>query len=348
MSFRRAGHIPRPVADLPLQELLDAVEDLAKDWAVSLISSLPLKRASEIPLSRLADQAPDLCACVLRSLTSDAELERLSAEGAATVGAVGELAGARDLAAAIAAVESLRTVLWERMIDVLHKPSAQQISELASRLSYVCSLITTAVLSREGSIASPPLESRGTVAPLSRSAPEASDPHEPQIEIHDARREGPAAWIRSIGSSLQEHARDGLPFVVALIEVVGIERLRHTEDPSRLGPLAGEVQEALRGELRPTDVLTRESEGRYWLLTSDTDASGARMLAERLIATVRDSVTHRGAPIEVAIGIATCPEDGREAAELAAHADMKLFAARAAGLSLAAPGDLIGDPDLCA
>lgn len=348
MTSARVLQIPRAVADLPLQALLEETEDLAKDWAISLIASLPLERAGEVPLARLAAQAPQLCASILRALARDPDLEQLSegGESFALAGAAGDLAGANDLITAVSAVESLRTVLWERALHALERTSTQQVSELSSRLSHVCSLLTIAMLSRGRATAArhehPVASSPRMHAPGELFEPER---REQPIEIHDTRAEGPTAWVSSIGKSLQQHARDGLPFVVALIEVIGIERLRHAEDPAQLSGLTSEVAQALRGELRPADILTREAEGRYWLLASDTDAGAARALAERLIEVVRDTVSHRGAPLEVAIGLAVCPEDGREASELAAQADMKLFAARASGLSLAAPDDFIVGAD---
>jgi GGDEF domain-containing protein len=336
VSSHPVKQVPRPVADIALQSMLARTDEIAKTWAISLIAQLPLQQAGEIPFALLASEAPEMCALALRALSSDEELGRLadSGEGAILAGRLGKLAGARDLRAAVAAVESLRAVLWEELTGALERPSVRQVSELADRLSYIGSLITIAVLTHD-----PGAEHARGSAPPEPPAP-ATDLSGPQIEIHDTRREGPAAWIRSIGSSLEQHARDGQPFVVALIEVAGIERLRHSEDPAELGRMVGEVQDALRTELRPADVLTRDSDGRYWLVARETEGSVAMMLAERLIATVRERVTHRGAPVEVAIGVAVCPEDGHEASELAAHADMKLFAARAAGLSLAPLGDL--------
>lgn len=342
MSSRPAKQVPRPVADVPLRSTLARTDEIAKSWAISLIAQLPLQQASEIPFAELAREAPEMCGQALRALSSDEELQRLAdgGEGAMLASRVGKLAGARDLSAAVAAVESLRAVLWEEVTGALERPSVQQVSELADRLSHICSLMTIALLTHE-----PGAKPTRRSIVIEPQAP-GLDPREPQIEIHDARREGPAAWIRSIGTSLEQHARDSQPFVVALIEVVGIERLRHSEDPAELGRIVGQVQDALRTELRPADILTRDSDGRYWLVARETDGSAAMMLAERLIATVREHVSHRGAPLEVAIGIAVCPEDGREAAELAAHADMKLFAARAAGVSLAPLGDSIGGLDI--
>ena len=318
-------HIPRPVCDRALEALLAQTEDLAKRWALELIAALPLERAGEIPLERFAGTAPGVIALVLECVSSEAELERLT--GARALMNVAELAGARDQASAVAAVAALRGVLWSELMGELDHPSGQLVAELAGRLAHVCSLVTIAVLDggRDG-VSERPAPARAV-----------GEPPEPRIEIHDARASGPAAWITSIGRCLEDHASSGEPFAVELIEVIGIERLRHSEDAGELQRLAGEIHSALRGELRPSDILTRESEGRYWLLVPGTDAPAATLLAERLIALVRSSVSHRGAALEVAIGIATCPADGHQAAELAAQADVKLYEARAAGLSMAPP-----------
>jgi GGDEF domain-containing protein len=157
----------------------------------------------------------------------------------------------------------------------------------------------------------------------------------PEIEIKDERSaEGPAAWIDSIGRRLERHERDREPFAVLLVELVELERLCRAEPARELSRLIDQVEDALARVLRPADSLTRERPGRYWLLAPQTDAPSARALVERIARAVRSSVSHRGTPLEVAVGIAVCPEDGRRASELAAHADVGLYAARAAGRSV--------------
>ena len=74
--------------------------------------------------------------------------------------------------------------------------------------------------------------------------------------------------------------------------------------------------------------LTRERPGRYWLLAPATDRRAATVLAQRLDEAVSRLAGRRGALLELAAGIAVCPEDGREASALAAHADVELYAAR--------------------
>jgi GGDEF domain-containing protein len=187
----------------------------------------------------------------------------------------------------------------------------------------------------------PPFANAPPVRPGARSRPREGDPPRtarPQIEIRDERSaEGPAAWIDSIGRRLERHEQDGSPFAVLLIELVDIERLHHAEPSGEVPRLTGHmedaVEDALARELRPADSLTREGPGRYWLLAPQTDAPGAQMLVEQIARAVRSSASHEGVPLEVAVGIAVCPDDGRRASELAAHADVGLYAARATGRS---------------
>ncbi len=181
----------------------------------------------------------------------------------------------------------------------------------------------------------PPLAGAPHASPAAGARPREGDPPRkarPEIEIRDERSaEGPAAWIDSIGRRLERHERDGAPFAVLLVELVDTERLRHAEPAEELARLIDQVEDALARVLRPADALTRERPGRYWLLAPQTDGPGARVLIERIARGVRSAASHRGTPLEVAVGVAVCPEDGRRASELAAHADIGLYAARAAG-----------------
>jgi GGDEF domain-containing protein len=169
-----------------------------------------------------------------------------------------------------------------------------------------------------------------------------------EIEIRDERNDaGPAAWIGSIGRQLERFTRDGRPFAVLLVELRDSDRMGGDSRLEEVSRLADQLEHALTSELRRSAAragadeldpraepasgsLTRERPGRYWLLAPDTDRTGARALAERLADALRRLAGDRGASLEVAVGTAACPEDGREAAALAAHADVELYAARSA------------------
>ncbi len=271
---------------------------------------------------------------------------------------------AERLARAARAAQTLSETLWEALHEELADPAARRVTELSERLADVSA--TLALLARVG--AGSPSTLQAPAPPLEPPPPPARPTHEqaparreesmeqapspttrepsslavivdelapgedPAIEIRDERGEhAPTAWIASIARLLERYARDRAPFAVLLVELADVERLRHAELPGEVSRLTGLVEAALSAELRPADSLTRESPGRYWLLAPETDAHGSRVLVERLAGAVRGAASHRGVPLEITVGIAVCPLDGSQAAALAAHADIALYAARASG-----------------
>lgn len=320
-----------------------------------------------------AREAPPLCAQLIRAMQSDADLGRLTGQGSdaragvAQARRLAEIAGASDAAAAVGAVEALRGVLWEALLNQMSEPSARQVGDVADRLAYVCAEVLAVALEAEIVAADDP--SRDDDPAAEATAPDAatvgmaaagasrreaiivderhsserplswdeSPPIPPgaraaEIEIRDERREeGPAAWIKSIGGQLERYERDRLPFAVLLVELRDIERLRR-EDLSRgLAGVLARVEGALAAVLgKRAGSLTRERPGRYWLLMPETDRVGARDLAKSLAQAVASCRGQDGAPLEVAIGTAVCPDDGLEASALAAHADVGLYADRSA------------------
>jgi hypothetical protein len=369
-----AGHRARPVVDLPGDALIAGADELARRWAIALIRSRLLNAIGEVPLEELAREAPPLCAQLIRAMQSDAELGRLTGQGSdaragvAHARRLAKIAGASDGVAAVEAVEALRGVLWEALLNQMSEPSARQVGDVADRLAYVCAEVLAVALeaetvvagggsSRDDDVAVAATASEAAtvaVAPTGASRRQAiivderhsserplswdeSPPIPPgaraaEIEIRDERREeGPVAWIKSIGGQLERYERDRLPFAVLLVELRDIERLRR-EDLSRgLAGVLARVEGALADVLgKRAGSLTRERPGRYWLLMPETDRVGARDLAGSLTHAVASCRGQDGAPLEVAIGTAVCPDDGLEASALAAHADVGLYADRSA------------------
>jgi GGDEF domain-containing protein len=238
---------------------------------------------------------------------------------------------AERLARAARGAHDLSDALWVSLHESLAGAGAERAALLAQRLADVSSALALLAGTRESLSPRAPLE------------PPEPSPVDAAIQIHDTREEErpahPSAWTHSIGRRLERYSEDRLPFAVLLIEVLDIDRLAHAEPHGELARLTTQVERAVGAELRPADVLTHEAQGRYWLVTPETDAPGSRRLAERLARAVRLAAQHRGVPLEVAIGIAVCPEDGQDAAALAAHADVGVYAARAAGRSIAPDDD---------
>lgn len=157
----------------------------------------------------------------------------------------------------------------------------------------------------------PPVPWPAEAAPEPLAAP---PPFAPSIAAREARQ-GPAAWIRSIGGQLRAFEQDHRCFSVLLIEMLEPSAALDAEAATHA------LQERL-GQWRGL-TLTREGPGRYWLLAPGADRAGAESLRD-LVSSPRGEA--RGGP--VAVGIALCPEDGSDAAGLAAHADLDLYASR--------------------
>ena len=361
----------RPLAELALEPLLEGARELARRWAIALIGDGPAESLGAVPLGDLAREAPSLLVAVLGALRSEQELGRLlGAEGSGETPAsrIAAMTGARDARAVVAAVESLRGVLADALMEQFagggsEEAGARQLTDLADRLAHVCAAMIPAALEGLGDLGGgPAVLASAAGSPVARSASrplragvaivderarvepppapaglreEASAVGEPspeaEIQIRDERGdEGPAAWIRAIGSQLDRFEADGVGFAVLLVELRG-------EGPQR-GELM--IEARLSHWLPPQATMTRERAGRYWVVVPGTDRLAAGPLAAELTGSLEQALLDgrsaleaallRGRPgMSVAVGTAVCPEDGRRAAALAAHADVGLYAARA-------------------
>jgi hypothetical protein len=286
-------------------------------------------------------------------------------EGLALAQRIAALAGARDAGATVQAVEALRGVLWEALLAELSDATAREVGDLGDRLAYVCAATLAVAVSATGAdttgrpvsvddaAPAPPRAGAGAgdrgaaraprhqaviVDELAlpdveeqRPAAASSWGRAGEIEIRDVRgTEGPAAWITSIGSQLERFEHDRLPFAVLLVEVAEIERLSAGGHPESHADAIADVEQALASVHGARGSLTRERPGRYWLVAAGTDRGGARQHAERLARAVAACARDRQGQLEVAIGTAVCPDDGHEAAVLAALADVGLYADRSA------------------
>jgi GGDEF domain-containing protein len=286
---------PAPVADVPPPAIADGVAP-AKGWLLALIAARDLQDAPAVPTAELARDAPKLCAAILRAVGSNAELD-LSPLAARA----GAMAGAGRPATAVAAVGLLRGALWEALRATMGPLDAATTAALAERLAWTCDLVAAATV----------------------SAPRGSDPA--GIRVHDAR--APADWRAAADRFLA----DGRPFALLVVEVDDAARLL-AADPEAAASALTRAHDAVRGQLRPDDVLGRDDDGRLWVIAAELGSSGGRALAQRLADAVAAAATLRGAPLAISIGLAAAPADGTDAAALAAHADQALFAARAAGV----------------
>lgn len=328
----------RPVADAPVAALTAAPDALARDWLVALLARAPLATASDVPVAELAREAPALCGAMARALASELELERL-AEGdlhglAARAGA---LAGARDPAAIVEAVELLRGVLWAAALAELRRPAPALVADLADRLAAVAAVVSAAAL-RGAAPARPvhaePLHAvpdppRWDPSDAVRTVQEAADTDEPQVRdlrprIHDG------SATDHVAQRVADHLTDHRTLALLLVELDGVERLIAAGDDALAAVHAAE--QALESLLRQGDGARRDGPGRIWITLPGTGPAGARALALRIAVAVERAAEHRGSALTVSSGIAVFPSDALDADGLMAHAEEALFRARAGGV----------------
>jgi GGDEF domain-containing protein len=324
--------VPRPVADAPVGRLADGAV-VAKGWLVALVEAASLSEAAAVPAAQLAAEGPALCAAVLEALGSEAALDRLRPGGdrCALAARAAELAGAQGPAAAVGAIEALRSATWAALCS--------EDAQLAIRLAHVCATVLQETLA----LAAPPIEvpeaagpAATAPAPAPGPVPAAPEPDVPVV-VHDARAAGDAVdpWRGPIERRLERQSHDGRPFSVLTMEVDDLDRLLAAATGREVVEAIEAAERAICSHLRPADMLVRERLGRYWLTAPETDLASGRALGQRLADAVSAAAYHHGAPLSMSIGLAVSPDDALDADMLAAHADEGLFAARAAGVRLA-------------
>jgi len=143
---------PRPVAGLPAVD----TRAIAKAWLVELVHDTSLDGAAGLPMAELAREGPGLVGALVEALSDDVALGRLAPGGnlAWLAGRAGRLAGAGDVMAAIAAIESLRRAALTGILEAA-RLDPTTIALLTDRLAHVCSFVAAAAATEMAAGATP-------------------------------------------------------------------------------------------------------------------------------------------------------------------------------------------------
>jgi GGDEF domain-containing protein len=338
----------RPVADAPIDALLQRSEDLARGWLLALIEQAPLDQAAGILATELTRDGPRVCDAVLRAIADDADLRRLAPGGVLEplAARVGELAGAASPAAVSSAVDALQGVVWSAVREELRAPDADLVSELTERLALIGELVRAAAL-EHGAAAG------GRAAPMSAPPPSPQPPppmappppvatSRPPVQpappprawpgLSDGPPSADALWVSALEDEIARSAGSHLSLLLAELE--DAERLSAVEPEAEARATFGRFAGAVRSATRRQDILVCESATRAWIIARETDRAGAQALGERIVAAVRDAPSWRGAPLMACVGLAVLGKDGRTSTELIEAAEEARFAAAAGGVEI--------------
>jgi hypothetical protein len=267
-------------------------EAVAKAWLLALLAGAPLADAATVPVPALAAEGPALCAAALEAVGDEAALDRLRAGG--------------DRAALAARAGALAGA---------GDPAAAAAAVAALRRALWRALVRELRDLDEGATAAL-AERVAHVADVVTAAVLA-----PAVAADLAGAEEP--WR----SAIERRVAAGGPFAVLAVEADDAERLLAAGGADAAALVA--FERAVRGAVGPGDAVVRERAGRLWVVAA---AGDARALAGRIAEAAGAAAAPHGTALAVAVGIASCPDDGTDAGALAALADERLFGARAAGV----------------
>jgi hypothetical protein len=365
---------PEPIAWNAVEPLAARAQAVAKGWLLALLERTPLDAIETIPAAALAAEGPALCGALARALGSDAELARLAPGGdlAPLAQRVPALAGARDAAAVVAAVEALRACTWAAAVEGAGAPLApDELAALAERLAAAAATLAASAVGALGLAPASPAVPAASAPPAvpTASAPPAPAPStdpavaaeppavaapalngtasQPLAPVGDPR-EGPAGamddselWIASLERHVDRCQREGGGLALLRVELVDGERLVASAPEAERGVPYGRLAQAIRRAIRRQDLVAADHQGRAWVIAPAVGRAGAIALAERIAVGVERGEHWRGAPLAATIGFAVYGEDGRDAATLIDRAEEAMLAASAAGLRI---GEAIPQP----
>ena len=338
----------RPVAEARLAALGDG-EALAKGWLLTLLAGAPLARAGTLPASDMVRDAPALCDAAVAALASDDALARLLPGGdlVPLAARAGEMTGADAPAGVVASLAALRASLWHAVAEELRDPEPELVAALASRLALVCDAIAAAVFA-DAALGDVPAVPQAEPAPVVEPVAEAPEPQPHLAAVPPAPTIVPAdvfpraaavvseeSWATVVVGRLSRLLAERGSCAILAVDIDDADRLLAADVRGEVAATLERAESAIRDALRPADTAVHEREGRVWIIAAETTLEAARILAQRIVKAIAEAGELHGAPLRASVGIATSPLDGDDAASLIAHADEGVFAARAAGVSLA-------------
>jgi diguanylate cyclase (GGDEF)-like protein len=291
-------------------------DELAKAWILEIIDRTPLEEVDGLELGWLAREAPPLIADILGALADPGLAGEVAVEpaGAARAAELGRLRRGGEAAAAQVPRDlgALHALLIEALRREAGRPVAPEFARTVERLAEVIGEVQATVA--EGLV-------------RERSGGAARDPL--------TGLPGPAEldeWLRVM---LSTERRYGTPFSLLLLDVEGLARVNEAHGREAGDRALAGVAAIVAEYSRALGPAFRIGEDELCVLLSHQGPIPAAPIAERIVALVTASQTSNGAGVDVAIGIASCPDHGRDASSLLARAEEASYEAKAAGKRVA-------------
>jgi diguanylate cyclase (GGDEF)-like protein len=140
----------------------------------------------------------------------------------------------------------------------------------------------------------------------------------------------PGHMRRRLEQLAETHRRYGHPFAVAVFDASGPDT-RNGDGGGGAETVLAIVGAALRDSIRIVDEAFRLEEDAICVLAPNLRTVEAVQMTERLLGKLEDLERAGGLRIEIAAGVAACPEHGADVEQLLHKADAAMWRARALG-----------------
>jgi diguanylate cyclase (GGDEF)-like protein len=301
----------------PISRLEESRGEIAKAWLMRVIERSSLEELQRLPMPRIAQELPELIA----------EIAHAAGDGEPSGGAplewahrLSELSGhegqrAQELVRDLAVLQSAMIAELHRGLDRIDAVSALAMVE---RLAELFSSMQADAVEDVLTVRSGEAEWLGTTDSLTG--------------LHNSR-----FMQQHLQHLLGVQKRYGHPFALLLLDIEGLKRINDA-----YGSAAGDrtlvgVATALSELTRSTDTPVRMGGDEFCVLLPHQTASRARALADRLASTIERVESPTPQPLQVSIGVVSCPQHATDAEDLLALADGAMYRAKAAGESVSVP-----------
>ncbi|WP_375476868.1 putative bifunctional diguanylate cyclase/phosphodiesterase [uncultured Jatrophihabitans sp.] len=134
----------------------------------------------------------------------------------------------------------------------------------------------------------------------------------------------------AVDEAFAAHVRDNSSFALMLIDLNDFKRVNDTLGHQVGDLLLVQLADRLRSAIRPGDVVGRLGGDEFAVLVHEVDEIEARVVAERIRASISDSVAIDTLTLEVSLslGIAMCPAHGVDGTTLLRRADVAMYLAK--------------------
>jgi diguanylate cyclase (GGDEF)-like protein len=322
LRVRRASD-PGPLPPV-LAALAESRAGVAKTWLVRAVDAAPLDQIEHLPVGRIAAELPALVSDLAHAAARDAP-------------SAGDRAAWLDRLAALRGDGSGGGLM--RDLGMLHQAMLASLERQAAGLEGAELVGTAARLASlfgdlQADAAERSTRSGGTLDELLTGADRLTGLHgQDYLNEH----------LRHLVSMQKRYDQ---PFALMVVDVEGLKRINQAwgerAGDDTLVSVAGAVDHAVR----TADTTVRMGEDEFCVLLPNQTAGRARTAAERLADAVGQVRDPSGGQLQIAIGVAACPQHATTADELLQCADSALYRAKAAGERVAVGAeDLAPDAD---